>query len=174
MVNPSINGASISRFSPDAKTAKTLYPDTDYTWQIFVNVNNGVSNSDAEPSHCAGSIINHLTTITVPVPASFVLNRQASEDWINNGGNTNHKITVTQAGKGQNVIITIPALAEAPYPEQGTSSIRFIGHFDTAQPAETTVVSADSDISISENVGNGKVLTADAGKFSESLQGTNE
>ncbi|EFB61571.1 LPXTG-motif cell wall anchor domain protein [Lactobacillus gasseri 224-1] len=107
-------------------------------------------------------LINHETTITIPVPESFVLNTEKTI------AENSSSATVTQAGKGKDIIVKLANTTLS------SSVLNIWGHFDMVQPAEDTTVSGSKEIEVSEDVGAKQPLTGNAGIFKEVIQGSNE
>ena len=107
-------------------------------------------------------LINHETTITIPVPESFVLNTEKTI------AENSSSATVTQAGKGKDIIVKLANTTLS------SSVLNIWGHFDMVQPAEDTTVSGSKEIEVSEDVGAKQPLTGMAGIFKEIIQGSSE
>lgn len=152
-----------NRITPSSAAVKKLFPSYDYEWQLNLGQKNGInkafnSGGTAGPS----PLINHETTVTIPVPDSFVLNSEKTAT------ENSSLATITQAGKGKDLIIKLPNSMPSTY------SISIWGHFDMDQPAEDTTVSGSREIEVSEDVGASQPLIGNAGIFKEVIQGYNE
>ncbi len=150
------------RLSPSSKAVKKLFPNYDYEWQLNLGQKTGIDGSYSSSGTSGPSpLINHETTITIPVPETFVLN---SEKTI---AQNSSSATFTQAGKGKDVIVK---LANAM---PSSSFIYLWGHFDMDQPIEDTTISGSKEIVVSEDVGTSQPLIGNAGIFKEIIQGSN-
>ena len=151
------------RISPSSSAVKKLFPNYDYKWQLTLGQKTGI-NGDISSGGTSGPspLINHETTITIPVPESFVLNTEKTI--VENSSSA----TVTQAGKGKDIIVKLANTTLS------SSVLNIWGHFDMVQPAEDTTVSGSKEIEVSEDVGAKQPLTGNAGIFKEVIQGSNE
>lgn len=141
VITPSIR-PKMSRLSPavDTHGGPALHVGQDYEWQVNVDEVSGLYGNEDRPmedrtmhtSRFNGSI-NKKGTITIPVPESFVLNVDQTK-----ARNNNAHITVSQAGKGQPVIITDNTVDQA-WDEDKPAYI-IVGKFDMAQPETNTTV----------------------------------
>ncbi|MDU1021405.1 MAG: YSIRK-type signal peptide-containing protein, partial [Lactobacillus paragasseri] len=162
VVVPQLN-PSWRRISPSSSSVKKLFPNYDYKWQLTLGQKTGI-NGDISSGGTSGPspLINHETTITIPVPESFVLNTEKTI------AENSSSATVTQAGKGKDIIVKLANTTPS------SSGLNIWGHFDMVQPAEDTTVSGSKEIEVSENVGAKQPLTGNAGIFKEIIQGSNE
>ena len=151
------------RISPSSSAVKKLFPNYDYKWQLTLGQKTGI-NGDISSGGTSGPspLINHETTITIPVPESFVLNTEKTI------AENSSSATVTQAGKGKDIIVKLANTTLS------SSVLNIWGHFDMVQPAEDTTVSGSKEIEVSEDVGAKQPLTGNAGIFKEVIQGSNE
>ena len=162
VVVPQLN-PSWRRISPSSSAVKKLFPNYDYKWQLTLGQKTGI-NGDISSGGTSGPspLINHETTITIPVPESFVLNTEKTI------AENSSSATVTQAGKGKDIIVKLANTTLS------SSVLNIWGHFDMVQPAEDTTVSGSKEIEVSEDVGAKQPLTGMAGIFKEIIQGSNE
>ncbi len=180
IISPSLEKVVLNRTTPDSQSVNQLMPNTDYTWTLKINQHDGVTPGQAvtmiEPDGSMVStnaaydlpspLINHGTTVTIPVPASFVLNA-AKTNALNQYG-----ITATQAGQGADVIVTIPAsqnlvndLTQITFDQQG---IQIVGHFNIDQTTADQTVTASAPISVVEKIDDqGKTLTKTGPTFQD-------
>ncbi len=180
IISPSLEKVVLNRTTPDSQSVNQLMPNTDYTWTLKINQHDGVTPGRAvtmiEPDGSMVStnaaydlpspLINHGTTVTIPVPASFVLNA-AKTNALNQYG-----ITATQAAQGADVIITIPAsqnlvsdLGQITFDQQG---IQMFGHFNIDQTTADQTVTASAPISVVEKIDDqGKTLTKTGPTFQD-------
>ncbi|WP_144231621.1 YSIRK-type signal peptide-containing protein [Lactobacillus gasseri] len=162
VVVPQLN-PSWRRISPSSSAVKKLFPNYDYKWQLTLGQKTGI-NGDISSGGTSGPspLINHETTITIPVPESFVLNTEKTI------AENSSSATVTQAGKGKDIIVKLANTTLS------SSVLNIWGHFDMVQPAEDTTVSGSKEIEVSEDVGAKQPLTGMAGIFKEIIQGSSE
>lgn len=180
IISPSLEKVVFNRTTPDSQSVNQLMPNTDYTWTLKINQHDGVTPGRGvmlvQPDGSMVStnvaydlpspLINHGTTVTIPVPASFVLNA-AKTDALNQYG-----ITATQAGQGADVIVTIPAsqnlvndLSQITFDQQG---IQMFGHFNIDQTIADQTVTASAPISVVEKIDDqGKTLTKTGPTFQD-------
>ncbi|RVU72362.1 hypothetical protein EJK20_10270 [Lactobacillus xujianguonis] len=158
------------RLYPKADPSIRVLPNTDYTYELKLNETTGTQKQGSEdPLVIAG--INTNTVITIPVPDSFVLNR----DKTNNINNFGDQTTITQVGgRGSNIIIHVP---------KGSGNRRFaargymiVGHYETDQPVNDTVIQANTPIHIDQTItkGDGQTyhLIKDLQPWTETLLGS--
>lgn len=153
MIKPSID-LQMQRAKP--KPGASLLVNHDYTWQLTVNEQANMYNEGERYSNQTlitptfNSSINEHATITVHVPTSFVLNVAATEA----ANNRDCPVTVSQAGKGRDVIFTIghgnendSDLNEKPY--------YLVGKFAMSQPDTNQTVNfrASTDQKLLYNLG---------------------
>ena len=182
IISPSLEKVVLNRTTPDSQSVNQLMPNTDYTWTLKINQHDGVTPGQkvamVQPDGSMVStnaaydlpspLINHGTTVIIPVPASFVLNA-AKTNALNQYG-----ITATQAGQGADVIVTIPAsqnlvndLTQITFDQQG---IKIVGHFNIDQTTADQTVTASAPISVVEKIDDqGKTLTKTGPTFQDTI-----
>ena len=151
-----------NRINPGSEAVKKLFPNYDYEWQLNLGQRSGVDEDKSSGGTAGPSmLINHETTITIPVPERFVLN---SEKTIAENPSS---ATFTQAGKGKDIVVKLSNAMPHTHP------VLIWGHFDMDQPAEDTTISGSKEIEVSEDVGVNQSLIGNAGIFKEIIQGLN-
>src|SRR5699024_9800112 len=95
---------------------------------------------------------NYGAQIRIPVPQGFVLNHDLTmqETMLRDGDQT----TITQAGPGQDIIITVPKGSGSQNYNDGrtTSPYRIVGHFAVPQLDQTETLTATSPIEVTEQI----------------------
>lgn len=122
-----------SREVPKQTSVGQILNNVDYKW-VF-NLKEAGLNTDKGSTTTVSGVnkqINAGTTITIPVPDSFVLNKDKTEANYNSLWN----VTVNQSGKGQDVVITIPKsssqlLKANTIIEDYSQPIYLVGKFET-------------------------------------------
>lgn len=112
-----------------------LHVNQDYSWGITINENSGMYIDGTFPEgtgqtvHDFNSSINSKGVITIPVDPSFVLNANATASA---NANKSCPTTVTQAGKGAPVVITVGSSRSGN--DQVESPYIIVGKFEMPQP----------------------------------------
>lgn len=148
---------TFERTTPSKYTVGKLAPNVDYQWTLKFNENPGTT-AAASKSWGLGKTINHRTTVTIPVPAGFVLNAEQSARL--SGGKISW--SASQAGgAGDNVTFV----------NNGglTGSIILVGHFTNKLTATDQDVTASQPIKIVQDTGSGTTLTAYGPAFADKL-----
>lgn len=155
---------SPTRFTPSTSTTPAVNADTDYIYTFSINDVNNYGNNYAS-TRVASSLNAGGTVITIPTPASFTLNSNltASLNDFNDG------TTITQAGTGADIIITVPA------GKGSTGSLLYpyylAGSYDITQTDTTQTVTAASGASIVQinAAGTYTATTADNSVWTETI-----
>lgn len=125
-----------------------LFPNTDYTYNLSIRETNGVQNGISYDSNRINSAVNTDATITIPVPASFVLDTART----NAANSFKDKTAITQPGcKGHAIVIHVPK-GGGNQGYEGAPGYRLIGYYDIDQPADDTVVKATDQIKIEQTI----------------------
>lgn len=143
IITPRMNPQMTRRTPAGGNGRPALLVNTDYEWQINLNEESGLYGDFANEVRGKSFVlerfngsVNSKGTITIPVPDSFVLNEAATKARIND-----KNITVTQAGKGQPVIITdTNHLGGHESWDDETPPYIFVGRFEMAQPEKNVEV----------------------------------
>ncbi|WP_461240828.1 mucin-binding protein [Paucilactobacillus sp. N302-9] len=162
---------SPTRRDPTPSVVSSVLPNTDYVYKFalaetpdFIAVG---GDSFAQPSQQVRKMLNTGgAVITIPVPSSFVLNSSLTTDLNGLGSSTT---TITQAGKGADIIITVPA-------GNGVSGgnlnpYYLAGSYDITQTSSNQTVTATSGATISQVAPNGMMTatTADNSVWTEQI-----
>ncbi|MFR0596387.1 MucBP domain-containing protein [Limosilactobacillus mucosae] len=144
IINPDMKPA-LSR-EPSSEASETLLPNVDYTYKLDLKETKGIYDNEKYPTARVSSSVNYGTTITIPVPASFKLNADATatKNAFTDG------TTITQAQTGADIIITVPkgagstlAHADLPY--------YLVGQYVVSGNVDATVTAA-GNITIVQNL----------------------
>ncbi|MEO5290484.1 mucin-binding protein [Limosilactobacillus allomucosae] len=144
IISPDMDPA-LSR-EPSSEASETLLPNVDYTHKLDLKETKGIYDNEKYPTARVNSSVNYGTTITIPVPASFKLNADATaaKNAFTDG------TTITQAQTGADIIITVPkgagstlAQADVPY--------YLVGQYVVSGNVDETVT-ADGNITIVQNL----------------------
>lgn len=162
VVTPGIDPQQVQRVSPSAQTAEQIRTRKDVTYRLQIDETDGVQTDTAYPSSRVNSAVNGGTTITIPVPAHFTLDEQATMS--RNAFAGNDKTTITQPkGPGTPIVISVPKGSGSQNWEQaeGYEGYFFVGQYDMDQPDAITPVKADAPITIDQTVtrGDGSTYT---------------
>ena len=126
-------------------------PDTDYTFELRLNQVLGESDTGSGSAQI-NVTRNYGAQIRIPVPQGFVLNHDLTmqETMLRDGDQT----TITQAGPGQDIIITVPKGSGSQNYNDGrtTSPYRIVGHFAVPQLDQTETLTATSPIEVTEQI----------------------
>ena len=63
---------------PSSEASETLLPNVDYTYKLDLKETKGIYDNEKYPTARVNGSVNYGTTITIPVPASFKLNADAT------------------------------------------------------------------------------------------------
>lgn len=170
IISPTLEKVTLDRTIPETKSVKQLLPNVNYTWSIKIQQHDGVTPGEPSITYYKDKIvqtnaaydlpsplINHGTVVTIPVPASFIL------DTAKTNAANQYGITATQAGEGKDVIITIPAsqdlVNDLTSLKQDSEGLYIVGRFNISQTSTDQTVTASAPISVVEKIDNqGKVL----------------
>lgn len=112
------------------------------------NETSGINKGNTFPSGQANNAVNWGTTITIPVPPDFVLNKERTTI-VNNFNRAGDTTMIEQiGGKGGNIIITVPK-GSGRQNWEGAPGYRLVGHYETDKEGTTT---ANSKITIHQLV----------------------
>lgn len=155
-INPTMQ-PTFERTALSKYTVGKLSPNVDYQWTLKFNENSGTT-AAASKLWGLAKTINHGTTVTIPVPAGFVLNAEESAKL--SGG----KITWSASQAGG-------AGGDVTFVNNGGSAgaITLVGHFTNKLTAKDQDVAASQPIKIVQDTGNGKTLTAYGPAFADKL-----
>lgn len=146
IINPEMH-PNFQRIVPDKNTSN-VYANTDYTYELDLNETSGINKGNTFPSGQANNAVNWGTTITIPVPPDFVLNKERTTI-VNNFNRAGDTTMIEQiGGKGGNIIITVPKGSGRQHWE-GAPGYRLVGHYETDKEGTTT---ANSKITIHQLV----------------------
>ena len=136
---------------PNPNSIAKLLPDTDYTFELRLNQVLGESDTGSGSAQI-NVTRNYGAQIRIPVPQGFVLNHDLTmqETMLRDGDQT----TITQAGPGQDIIITVPKGSGSQNYNDGrtTSPYRIVGHFAVPQLDQTETLTATSPIEVTEQI----------------------
>ncbi|MFR0610572.1 YSIRK-type signal peptide-containing protein, partial [Limosilactobacillus mucosae] len=144
IINPDMKPA-LSR-EPSSEASETLLPNIDYTYKLDLKETKGIYDNEKYPTARVSSSVNYGTTITIPVPASFKLNADATA--VKNAFTDG--TTITQAQTGADIIIMVPkgagsTLAQADLPYY------LVGQYVVSGNVDATVTAA-GNITIVQNL----------------------
>lgn len=146
IINPEMH-PNFQRIVPDKNTSN-VYANTDYTYELDLNETSGINKGNTFPSGQANNAVNWGTTITIPVPPDFVLNKERTTI-VNNFNRAGDTTMIEQiGGKGGNIIITVPK-GSGRQNWEGAPGYRLVGHYETDKEGTTT---ANSKITIHQLV----------------------
>lgn len=135
IINPEMH-PNFQRIVPDKNTSN-VYANTDYTYELDLNETSGINKGNTFPSGQANNAVNWGTTITIPVPPDFVLNKERTTI-VNNFNRAGDTTMIEQiGGKGGNIIITVPKGSGRQHWE-GAPGYRLVGHYETDKEGTTT------------------------------------
>lgn len=175
-MNPYMNRRSPAGGNGDP----ALLVQQDYEWQVDVQEDSrlygDLSNTLVGKSWALqrfNGAINTRGTITIPVPKSFVLNAAQTK-----ARNNSNSITVTQAGKGQPVIITDTThlVGNQSWDNQSLPYI-IIGQFDMEQPEHNTEVHFGTDanpVTLHQELAYGIGTLDGTAKWTDTILGRND
>ncbi|WP_082603541.1 mucin-binding protein, partial [Paucilactobacillus suebicus] len=143
-ITPGLNSNFGTTTRTNTATSTGVQPNTDYIYTFKVGEWNGVSDS-SNASNIINSAANYGgTTITIPVPAGFVLDSSMTQALNVGADGTNYLAgtTITQPdGPGGNIIIT----ASAASGKQGwntPSGYQIVGYYTTTQTSANQTLAA--------------------------------
>lgn len=169
-------GASYGAVS---STIKKVIPNQDYNFVYKMTENDGITHDGSYPSNTINSAVNYGSTITIPVPENFLLNHDATikantELDLIDKRNADPQITITQAGIGQDIIITVPkgrskqaAGGEQPYVLNG----KFVYDQNNLPEHDTTVEAKDNSFIDQTYTADGQKIQATGGVFKVTIAG---
>lgn len=164
---------SFGRTKPQS-SAKLLFPNTDYTYELKIGETSGVATGNDYGSDLINSAVNTSTTITIPVPAGFTLNsaQTATVNSFTDG------TTITQpGGSGTNIIITVPKGAGRQAYQGNGHGYQLVGSYQIEQPKEDLTVTAADKITIDQTVtkadGSTYHIVKQVGPWTDQIKGAN-
>lgn len=106
-VTPTAKISPVTRVAPDAAKTPKVQANTNYVYQFQVDQSNGVHDDTA--TQRVNSTFNvGGTTVTIPAPADFLLD-SAQTRAINGFGEADGTTITQPAGKGGDIVLTVPA-----------------------------------------------------------------
>lgn len=162
-----------------SSTIKKVIPNQDYNFVYKMTENNGIIHDGSYASNTINSAVNYGSTITIPVPENFLLNHDATikantELDLIDKRNADPQITITQAGIGQDIIITVPkgrskqsAGGEQPYVLNG----KFVYDQNNLPEHDTTVEAKDNSFIDQTYTADGQKIQATGGVFKVTIAG---
>ena len=150
---------------------KEVAPNEDYNFVYIMGENDGIVHDGSYMAGTVNSAVNYGTTITIPVPENFLLNKELSDKANKERGLTG--FTMTQDGMGKDVIITVPKGQSAQGWNSGGRYYTLTGKFVYDQiPEEPTTVTAKGDSVIDQiYTSDGQRITAKGKPFSVTISG---
>lgn len=152
---------------------KEVAPNEDYNFVYIMDENDGIVHDGSYMAGTVNSAVNYGTTITIPVPENFLLNKELSDKANKERGLTGGGFTMTQDGMGKDVIITVPKGQSAQNWNSDSRSYTLTGKFVYDQiPEEPTTVTAKGDSVIDQiYTSDGQRITAKGKPFSVTISG---
>lgn len=139
---------TIRQVKPDPQVTQ-LQTNTTYDFEVDLNQGMGLQDINAYGAKMANESVNMGTTITIPVPAGFVIDPAAS---LKATGRTDGSVTITQAKAGADIIITVAAGTGSQYYKYETG-YHLVGKFtQLVGPSENKVFTADGKITVDQKV----------------------
>ena len=169
-------GASYGAVS---NTIKKVIPNQDYNFVYKMTESNGIIHDGSHASNNIHSAVNYGSTITIPVPENFLLNHDATikantELGLIDKGNADSQITITQAGIGQDIIITVPkgrskqgADGQQPYVLNG----KFVYDQNNLPEHDTTVEAKGNSVIDQTYTADDQKIQATGGVFKVTIAG---
>ncbi|WP_156660372.1 KxYKxGKxW signal peptide domain-containing protein, partial [Secundilactobacillus odoratitofui] len=162
--------------STGTNAVKSVLPNTDYVYSFALSESpdyiNVTSEGWAAPSQQVRRTMNTGgTTITIPVPSSFVLNSDLTNQL---NGFTSSTTTITQTGEGADIIITVPA--NTGVSGNNLNPYYLAGSYDIEQTSAQQTLTAAGGATISQIAPNGTLTatTADGSKWTETIAAVDE
>ena len=171
-IKPTINPSQPVRLYPDS-TVDSLLPNVDYVYSFSVNEADGVLDDGGTTNQVNAAANYGGTTVTIPVPAGFVLDTSRTNDL--NAITSDSKTQITQpGGKGGNIVITVAAGGGTGPGSTSNNPYKLAGYYDMAQTASEQTVEASGPATITQTIDTtGKTLTATAsGTWTDTLAST--
>ena len=162
-----------------SSTIKKVIPNQDYNFVYKMTESNGIIHDGSYASNNIHSAVNYGSTITIPVPENFLLNHDTTikantELGLIDKGNANSQITITQAGIGQDIIITVPkgrskqgADGQQPYVLNG----KFVYDQNNLPEHDTTVEAKGNSVIDQTYTADGQKIQATGGVFKVTIAG---
>ena len=162
-----------------SSTIKKVIPNQDYNFVYKMTENNGIIHDGSYASNNIHSAVNYGSTITIPVPENFLLNHDTTikantELGLIDKGNADSQITITQAGIGQDIIITVPkgrskqgADGQQPYVLNG----KFVYDQNNLPEHDTTVEAKGNSVIDQTYTADGQKIQATGGVFKVTIAG---
>ena len=171
VIKPSASPTAPTRTNPNT-TVTSVLPDTNYVYTFAVNEADGVLD-DGYKSGQVNSAANYGgTTVTIPVPAGFVLNT-ALTDQLNAFTDAT---TITQpSGEGGNIIITVPA-GSGSQNFQAKGVYKIAGYYEVTQTGSDQKLTASGPATVTQIINAaGETLTATAdGTWTETIRASGD
>ena len=168
IIKPSMN-PEFHRDNPSTSSASEVAIKTNYRYLLNVNEVNGVKDSSSFSSSQINAAVNYGSTITIPVPTSFTLDKTATD----NANGFLDQTTITQPGGiGTNIIISVPK-GSGKQSYEGEHGYYLIGSYQMAEPNSDITLTANSPISIIQKLNDdgSQILTSNAGTWTETIRG---
>lgn len=162
-----------------SSTIKKVIPNQDYNFVYKMTENNGIIHDGSYASNNIHSAVNYGSTITIPVPENFLLNHDTTikantELGLIDKGNADSQITITQAGIGQDIIITVPkgrskqgVDGQQPYVLNG----KFVYDQNNLPEHDTTVEAKGNSVIDQTYTADGQKIQATGGVFKVTIAG---
>lgn len=169
-------------YGAPSNTIKQVIPNQDYNFGYILRENNGITQDGSFPSMNIHSAVNYGSTITIPVPENFLLNHDATikantELGLIDKGNADSQITITQAGIGQDIIITVPK-GKGQQGSYGAQAYALTGKFvydkDKLPEHDTTVAAKGHSFVDQTYTADGQKIHADGGIFKATIAGSDD
>lgn len=159
---------TFQRTKLSSQSVGKLAPNVDYQWTLDFNETPGTT-ANSSRSVGPSKSINHGTTVTIPVPQGFVLNKTASEDLSKSKFGDMHWTASQIDGPGSDVVfVSHDGYSNFPAP------ITLVGHFTNQLTESSQKVTASRQISIVQDTGNGTQLTETLPPFTDQLMSKSE
>lgn len=169
-------------YGAPSNTIKQVIPNQDYNFGYILRENNGITQDGSFSSMNIHSAVNYGSTITIPVPENFLLNHDATikantELGLIDKGNADSQITITQAGIGQDIIITVPK-GKGQQGSYGAQAYALTGKFvydkDKLPEHDTTVAAKGHSFVDQTYTADGQKIHADGGIFKVTIAGSDD
>ncbi|WP_278897895.1 mucin-binding protein [Lactobacillus gallinarum] len=169
-------------YGAPSNTIKQVIPNQDYNFGYILRENDGIIQDGSYSSMNINSAVNYGSTITIPVPENFLLNHDATikantELGLIDKGNADSQITITQAGIGQDIIITVPK-GKSQQGSNGAQAYALTGKFvydKDKLPEHDTPVAAKRHSFVDQiYTADGQKIHADGGIFKATIAGSDD
>ncbi|KRK33443.1 mucin-binding protein [Loigolactobacillus bifermentans] len=166
-IQPETTIGTPTRTHPSTTAVPTVSVNNDLIYSLDLGESTGAKD-DTTSGQVSKALNTGGATVTIPVPASFLLNETATAVY-----NTTSGTTITQpGGAGGDIVITVAANTGADI--YSDSAYTLVGQYQMAQPGTATTLTATSPITFTQTYDDGTTTTVTGPTWTETIAGDQE